>query len=118
MLSEREIIEEFKRRRAETWAASKYWLLLAIAGFAGGAFIGDLNQDSSPKLWKWGTLFFSLVFVSVLRLVFVVRASYRCPACGEIPMQGSALLGPGSFGVEEGVALSPSRCSNCGVRLK
>ena len=118
MLSEREIIQEFKHRRAETWVASKYWLLLVIVGFVGGAFVGNLDQDSPAELWKWGSLFFALIFVSILRLVFIVRDKYRCPACEGIPMQRNTLLGPGSFGVEEGVALSPARCSNCGVRLK
>lgn len=118
MPSELEIIEEFKKRRADTWAASKYWLLLAIIGFVGGMFVGNLDQNSSPERWRWGILFLAFIFVAVLRLTFIVRSKYRCPSCGNIPMQRSTQLGPGSFGIEEGVALSPTRCSNCGVRLK
>ena len=118
MPSEHEIIEEFKQRRALIWASSKYWLLLAAIGFVGGAYIGNLDQNSSPGLWMWGVLFFAFIFVSILRLVFVVRANYRCPACGEIPMRRKAMFGPGSFGFQKGVEVSPIACTNCGARLK
>ena len=118
MLSEREIIDEFKQRRSNTLAASRNWVLLAVVGFVGGAFVGDLDANSSLAQWNWAVLFFSLAAISILRLVFIFRANYHCPSCGELPVKRSTVFGPGSFGIEEDIDLDPMRCSHCGVRLK
>ena len=117
MPSRSDSAREFQKRRADTFKTALPWVVLAFIGFVGGAIIGNLNEDSSSARWSAGILFFAMVFVAIWRVVFIFRARYRCPVCGAVPMQGDVLLGPMSFGYDEGVALNPSRCSKCGAEL-
>jgi hypothetical protein len=115
---DQDTVKEFQENRAETWAASKPWLFLMAIGVIGGLFVGDLNGQSPTERWVLGLIFFVLFGASIMRLTFIVRARYRCPACGKVPMSGWALFGPGSFGYERGVDLNPRQCHNCGTKLK
>ncbi len=111
-------VREFQLRRKQTWATAKPWLLLLAVSIGVGLFVGDVSDRSSEKEWAIFLGMFVAFFVSILRLVFIVRAQYRCPVCGEVPMSGWALLGPSAFGAEHGVDLNPSQCSHCGAKLK
>ncbi|MBZ0068439.1 MAG: DUF2818 family protein [Thiobacillus sp.] len=111
-------VQEFQRRRKQTWAAAKPWLLLLAVSVGVGLAVGNVTNQSSQKEWAFFLLAFILFFASVVRLVFIVRALYRCPACGEVPMSGWANIGPHSFGAERGVDLNPVQCSRCGAKLK
>ena len=111
-------VREFQVRRKQTWAAAKPWLLLLIASIVVGLFVGDVSEKSSEKEWAIFLGMFAAFFASILRLVFIFRAQYRCPACGEIPLSSWVSLGPQTFGVERGVDLNPSVCSHCGAKLK
>jgi len=111
-------VREFQLRRKQTWGAAKPWLLLLIASIVVGLVIGDVSENSSEKGWAIFLGMFAAFFISILRLVFIFRAQYRCPACGEVPLSSWASLGPQTFGVERGINLNPSQCSHCGAKLK
>ena len=111
-------VQEFQRKRKQTWAAAKPWLLLLVASVVGGLVIGEVTDQSSQEEWWLFLLAVALFIATVARLVFIVRALYRCPACSEVPMSGWAQLGPSSFGAERGVDLNPAQCSRCGTKLK
>jgi len=108
---------EFQKRRAEIWAASKPWLFLMLIGFLGGFFVDRISALSPNAIWTASIVLFLVAGASIVRLVQIVNSNYRCPSCGAVPMSGWASLGPGSFGYEEGVDLSPSACPSCGVKL-
>ena len=111
-------VREFQLRRMQTWAAAKPWLLLLVASTVGGLFVGSVTGQSSQKEWAFFLLAVVVFIASVVRLVFIVRALYRCPACGEVPLSGWAQVGSRSLGVESGVDLNPVQCSRCGAKLK
>lgn len=110
--------QEFQKRRAETWAASKPWLLLMAIGVIIGSFVGDLNDQSPTQNLVLWLAVFAFCGGSIVRLTYIVRAHYRCPVCGKVPMSGSTFLGSGSFGYERGVDLNPRLCQACGAKLK
>lgn len=111
-------VKEFQRRRKETWAAAKPWAFLLVGSAIGGLFITMAHGKPLTDHWLFSLILFAGFAVSILRLTFIVKASYRCPVCGEVPMQGVSLLGPPSFGHEEGVDLNPTKCLHCGAQLK
>ena len=115
---DQDTMKKFQESRAETWAASKPWLLLGATGVIGSLFVSELNGHSSIEKWILGLIFFLLFGAAIMRLTYIIRARYRCPACGKIPMSGRASFGPSSFGYERDVNLNPRLCPNCGVKLK
>jgi hypothetical protein len=110
-------VHEFQRRRMLTWNAVKFWFIAMACGVVGMLLVGDVDLNSTPRQLGLSIFFFTLFAVPIVRIVVVVRATYRCPACGAIPMSGSVSFGPSIYGYDRGVAFSPKTCSACGVRL-
>lgn len=137
MSMEPETVVEFQKRRSRTWHAVRLWILLAIAGIIGflvpfctnpavkcvhrgfGSSKCSLSLDDLA-MWQLNLTFGSLIaiVISIIVVTVVVRRYYRCPRCEAVPLGSWSTLGPSNFGMQRGVALNPSVCSNCGTRLR
>ena len=115
---DQQVVAEFARIKIATWRGCRYWLPVLAGGFIGMIAFGDVDDNSSPQRWAFSLVAFCLLCLAILRIVVVVRRTYRCPVCGSIPMNRGSLFGPGSFGIDSSVALNPVTCSSCGARLK
>ena len=116
MSADLETVLEFKRRRKVTWDAVKWWVAIDSIGLIGMMLLGDIDESASLQRFAAPFVLFMLVGIAFIRIVYIVRANYRCPACEAIPMSTDFSVGPG-IGYEEGVAINPKRCSACGARL-
>ena len=106
---------EFQRRRADTWSISRPWLLLAALSFTVDVLAGRFDLLSSSEDRIFGQISLAVFGASILRLIFVLRTRYLCPACGAMPMTGGSSA---PFWYRRGVDLDPETCSNCGAKLK
>ncbi|MEM4987529.1 hypothetical protein V8G57_09040 [Collimonas sp. H4R21] len=109
-------VEEFRHRRKVTWDRAKLWLAAIACGIIGTVLLADVDSNSSPVRFGASIFFFIIAGISSVRVIYIVRANYRCPICDAIPMDGGILLSP-SIGYDEGIAINPKRCSGCGARL-
>ena len=107
MLDENAIALEFQRRRNETWVAARGWVLSMALGALGGLFVGDLNDQLAPLEWAFGLACFAMFAIPIVRLTYLIRAHYLCPACGQVPMGGFFSFGPSAIGYSRGVELNP-----------
>jgi hypothetical protein len=112
MTDDSDTAREFQRRRKEAWNGAKRWFFVPAAGFAAFFLMGITNFKLSPPE-EFVTLFilFVLTAFSLVRIIFIVRAKYRCPRCGNIPWTDS-------FTEQGALDLSPDTCSSCGSLLK
>jgi hypothetical protein len=127
----------FQKRRGQTWRAVRIWILLGVSATIGffvpfwansatkcvpnwlGASRCRLSFDDMP-LWQINLCFASLILAgaSVIAITLATKRYYRCPKCETVPLGSWASLGPGIIGMQWGVALNPSICPKCGVKLR
>jgi Na+/melibiose symporter-like transporter len=119
MLTDAQVLTEWKRRRSTTWRAVR--LALAVIFISGFAF-WYMARTPAPEMNGVQLLVTFLVFcvlgIAMLVVIFRVNRLYRCPRCNTVPMGEWTSLGPDSVGYESGVALNPQRCSKCGAVLR
>ena len=119
MLTDAQVLTEWKRRRTTTWRAIRVALLVL---FICGCAFWYLTQTPAPEMNGTQFLLSFLIFcalgTAMLVVIFRVNRLYRCPRCNTVPMGEWSTLGPGSIGYESGVALNPQRCSKCGAVLR
>ena len=102
------VIAEFQRRRNKTWQLTRPWFLVVAVGF-GGFVIPFLFEIS--ELWTLNLVFggFIVAAVGIIRMTFIWKREYRCPACNR------PIIIPGQY---SGVPVDPEECPRCGVRFK
>ena len=111
-------VVEFRKRRAATWRAIRYWLLadvLCLATFF--ALPKGSDRDMSEASFTENLLCLVLFGVCSVVVILTVRRLYRCPKCESIPTNRSTFLGLGSFGVGSGINPFPKSCPTCGAPL-
>jgi hypothetical protein len=110
---------EFQRRRAATWNAIRWWLLLAVLSIA-TLFVlpfAPAPSNISQHLRVGVSLIVGfLVCVGVINIQ--VRRIYRCPSCNKLPIK--TIYGWRSeLGTEaRDIQWNPSICPNCGAPLR
>lgn len=119
MLTDAQLLSEWKRRRSTTWRAIRVALLVL---FISGCAFWYLARTPTPEMNGTQLVLLFAIFVALgiamLVVIFRVNRLYRCPRCNTVPMGEWSEFGPGSIGHETGVALNPRKCSRCGAVLK
>ena len=119
MLTDAQVLSEWKRRRSTTWRAIRIALLVCLV--AGCAF-WYLAQTPMPEMSGAQLIvsfgIFGALVIAMLVAIFRVMRLYRCPRCNTVPMGEWSDLGPGSIGHESDVALNPHKCAKCGSVLR
>ena len=119
MLTDAQVIEEWRQRRSSTWRAIR--VALTISVICGGAFWYLAKTPASAmngtQLLATFAIFCALG-TAMLVVIFRTNRLYRCPRCDSVPMGEWAAFGSGPFGYESGVALNPKRCASCGAVLR
>lgn len=114
-----DVSEEFQLRRAATWRGTRFgWGLVAITGIAFWLLTrGHKELDGSPRSLA-ALADFVIMFASAIVVIRRTGKLYLCPNCGKMPMASDFRVGPGSVGFHRGVAINPTRCSECGALLR
>jgi len=112
MTNDMDTVQEFQRRRRETWKAVKPFIALMGGGIAGFILMIVANDFHLPPDKKFLVLLFlfALIGISFLFIVLIIRAKYVCPRCNKIPVY--------EYSGQGGVDLNPDVCPYCGTRLK
>jgi len=119
MLTDAQVIAEWKLRRSVTWQAIR--LSLAICVACGVAFWYLARTPASEMSGRQLlTTFVTFCVLGVAMLVVIIRTNklYRCPRCNSVPKGAWSTSGPATYGLHSGVALNPKRCGTCGVVLQ
>jgi len=119
MLTDAQVIVQWRRRRSDAWRAIR--IALAALFISGAAFWYLARTPASDMNGAQLLICVLLLFVlgiATLLVIFRTNRLYRCPRCNTVPMGNWSTLGPSSFGFESGVALNPKRCSKCGALLR
>lgn len=85
MLDERAIVIEFQKRRKHTWVVARWWVL-PIALCVLFKLVKYINDPTAPLEMTFSLICFTMVAVSIVRLTYIIRAHYLCPACEQVPM--------------------------------
>jgi|SRR3569833_1330489 len=125
--------DAFRMARSDTWRAIRIWMLVLVAGMIGFATPFWLNRsrlhtlapgryslsaaDERGGQFTLGLVSFVATAVAVIGITVGVRRRYRCPKCNAVPTGTWSTLGPGSFGLNRGVAINPSLCPSCRAPL-
>jgi hypothetical protein len=119
MLTDAQVLSEWKRRRSTTWRGIRVALLvLFIAGCAFWYLARTPTSEMSGTQLVLSFAIFVALGIAMLVVIFRLNRLYRCPRCNTVPMGAWSEVGPGSIGYESGVALNPHRCSGCGAVLR
>ena len=119
MLTDTQVLTEWKRRRSLTWRAIKVPLaIVVISGCAFWYFARTPAPEMTGAQLLITFLVFGVLFIAMLVAIFRVNRLYRCPRCNTVPMGTWSTLGPYSFGYHSGVAANPHKCSKCGAVLR
>ena|SRR5450631_4454582 len=111
-------VGEFRKRRAATWRAIRFWLLFELLALAAlFALPKGSDRDMSEASFTENLICFVVLGACSLVIIFAVRRLYRCPKCEAIPMGRWTEVGSGSFAFRSGVNLYPVSCPNCGAPL-
>jgi len=106
MLTDAQVIAEWKRRRSTTWRAIR--LALAVLLISAGAF-WYLAGTSGAEVSGWrllaGFLSFGVLIVAMLAVILCMNKLYRCPRCNEVPDY-------------DGWPVNPERCARCNAVLR
>lgn len=108
--------DEFQERRRETWLAVRWWVAAECVVLLWWSVLTIAGRQPDPSsIWWWVT--FVVFGAGIARVTYVVHTIYRCPSCGEMPMDGNGFAGTEGIGYSEGLLLNPKLCRKCGVRL-
>ena len=119
MLTDAQVLSEWKLRRSTTWRAIRVALLVLSIG---GCAFWYLAQTPAPEMnvaqFVLSLAIFVALFTATLVVVFRVNRLYRCPRCNAVPRGRWFEPGPDSIALESGVALNPEKCLKCGAVLR
>jgi hypothetical protein len=126
-------VAAFRKARRDTWRAIRIWLLVLVGGVIGFAIPFWLNRshlhtiapgkyslsaaDETVGQFTLGLGSFIAAGAAIIGIAVGVRRHYRCPKCNAVPIGTWSTLGPGSFGLNRGIAINPSVCPSCGAAL-
>ena len=108
LLTDAQVIPEWKRRRSITWRSIRFPLVILIV--SGIAFWYEMRTPASEMT---GTqllasfLIFGVLGVSMIVVIVRVSRLYRCPRCDSVVMDS-----------ESGIPLNPKRCGKCQAVLR
>ena len=109
MLTDAQVLAEWKRRRTATWRAIRF--ALSVLGISGGAF-WYLASTPGSDMTGWQLLATFLIFIAmaVVMLVVITRTlrNYRCPRCNSVLLDS----------YESGIVLNPKQCGRCSAVLR
>jgi hypothetical protein len=106
MLTDAQVIEEWKRRRSTTWQATR--IAISIALISGGALwylAGTAASDMSGTQLLATFLISCVLFVAAFVVIVRTNKLYRCPRCNDVPGY-------------DGWPVNPERCSRCNAVLR
>lgn len=110
---------EFRERRARTWRAARWWLVVGIfAGICFGVVPGGSDRALSQAEFTFMMVCFFVAGASIIFLIRAILTYYRCPNCDQIPMTSSFKASVSGISYRRSVDLNPTECSHCGARLR
>jgi hypothetical protein len=106
MLTDAQVIEEWKRRRSTTWQATR--IALAVLLISGGTLwylARTAASDMSGTQLLASFLMLCVLFVAALVVIVRTNKLYRCPRCNDVPGY-------------DGWPVNPERCARCNAVLR
>jgi hypothetical protein len=106
MLTDAQIITEWKRRRDATWRAIRLALVVLVVTGAGFWYLSEtpMSEMTGTRLLL-SLLNFCILGAAALVLIFRMNKLYRCPKCNEVPGY-------------DGWPVNPRRCERCNAVLR
>jgi hypothetical protein len=106
MLTDSQVIEEWRRRRSTTWRAIRIALaVLCICGLAFWYLARTPAYDQSAFQLIASFIVFGALSAAALVVIFRTNKLYRCPRCNEVPGY-------------DGWPLHPETCARCNAVLR
>ena len=101
MLTDAQVIAEWKRRRLATWRGIRVSLVIMLAAGAGFWYLLKTpTAEMSGTQLVASFLVFLMFALAMVVAILRTNKLYRCPRCNEVP-------------ADDGVLLFPKRCPKC-----
>src|SRR5688572_12236235 len=106
MLTDAQVIAEWKKRRLATWRGIRVAIVLMLAAGAGfGCLLKTPTAEMSATQLAASFLVFLVLALAMVVAILRTNKLYRCPRCNEVP-------------ADDGVLLFPKHCPKCNAVLQ